>query len=160
MKAAERVGPGGLVCGRSCFDITLGGLHSEVWETQKFERVGVPLGEQVVHFRVVFVIGRTVVVRYADASRRARTFDASRPPLCTMTEWRGGTTLPLEATAFSVASRPVARAPFTHHCWAMALLNQFGNQEAAEVEIAGGDAGEIRSASYGVSLGQGMHPPA
>ena len=36
-------------------------LDPEVWDTQQFERVGVPLGEQVVHFRVVFVIGHAVV---------------------------------------------------------------------------------------------------
>ena len=49
------------MCGSSCYDRALGGLHPEVWETQQFERVGVPLGEQVVHFRVVFVTGHAVV---------------------------------------------------------------------------------------------------
>ena len=96
----------------SCYDRSLGGLHPEVWQTQQFERVGVPLGEQVVYFRVVFVIGHAVV-RDADASRRARRLDASRPPLCTMAEWRGCTTLPLGARAFSTASRPATRAAIT-----------------------------------------------
>ena len=64
--AAGRVGPGGVVGGNSCFDRSLGGLRTEVWETQQFERVGVPLGEQVVHFRVVFVIGHVVVCEATD----------------------------------------------------------------------------------------------
>ena len=59
--AAGRVGPGGVVCGSSCYDRALGGLHPEVGETQQYEWVGVPLGEQVVHFRVAFVIGHAVV---------------------------------------------------------------------------------------------------
>ena len=33
----------------SCYDRSLGALHPEVWQTQQFERVGFPLGEQVVH---------------------------------------------------------------------------------------------------------------
>ena len=60
-KAAGRVGPGGVVCGSSCYDRALGGLHPEVGETQQFERVGFPLGEEVVHFGVVVVIGHAVV---------------------------------------------------------------------------------------------------
>ncbi len=36
-------------------------LHPEVWETQQLQRVGFPLGEQVVHFCVVFVVGHAVV---------------------------------------------------------------------------------------------------
>ena len=40
---------------------TSGTTIPEVWETQQFERVRFPLGEQVVHFRVVFVIGHAVV---------------------------------------------------------------------------------------------------
>ena len=85
-------------------------LHPEVGQTQQFERVGFPLGEQVVHFRVVFVAGQVRVVGDADVSPRARRLDASRPPLCTMAEWRGCTTLPHGARASLVASRPVARA--------------------------------------------------
>ena len=42
-------------CGSSCCDRSLGGLRPEVWETQQFERVGVPLGEEVVHFRVAWL---------------------------------------------------------------------------------------------------------
>ena len=49
-KAAGRVGPGGVVGGSSCYDRALGGLCSEAWDTQQFERVGFPLGEDVVHF--------------------------------------------------------------------------------------------------------------
>ncbi len=41
--------PGGVVCGSSCFDRTFGRLDSEVWQTQQFERVGVPLSEEIVH---------------------------------------------------------------------------------------------------------------
>jgi len=63
--AAGRVGPGGVVGGGLCYDRALGGLHPEVGETDQFERVGFPLGEQVVHFRVVFVVGPTVVARDA-----------------------------------------------------------------------------------------------
>ncbi len=58
----------------------------------------------------VVVVGPTRVVRDADASRRARRLDASRPPLCTMAEWRGCTTLPRGARASSTASRPATRA--------------------------------------------------
>jgi hypothetical protein len=56
-KAAGRVGPGGVVCGSSCYDRALGGLNPEVWKTRQLQRVILPLGEQIVHFRVVFVIG-------------------------------------------------------------------------------------------------------
>ena len=44
------------MCGSSCYDRSRGGIHPEVRETEQFERVGFPLGEEVVHFRVVFVI--------------------------------------------------------------------------------------------------------
>ena len=52
----------------SCYDRALGGLHPEVWETQQFERVGFPLGEQVVHFSLAAVVtGQTQFVSDADA---------------------------------------------------------------------------------------------
>ena len=47
--------------GSTCYDRALGELDPEVWQTQQLERIGVPLGEQVVHFGVVFVIGHAVV---------------------------------------------------------------------------------------------------
>ncbi len=65
-------------CCNSCYDRLLGELVPEVGETQQSERVGVPLGEQVVHFRVVSVIGH-VVVREADASPGNRGRDPATP---------------------------------------------------------------------------------
>ena len=55
------------MCGSSCYDRALGGLRPEVWETQQFERVGVPLGEQVVHFGVAWLslATRLSVMRFA-----------------------------------------------------------------------------------------------
>jgi len=85
-KAAGRVGPGGVVGGSSCYERSLGGLNPEVGETHQFERVGVPLGEQVVHFRMVFVVGHAVV-RDADASLG---FTHSMPAARHFARWQSG----------------------------------------------------------------------
>jgi hypothetical protein len=67
-KAAGRVGPGGVVCGSSCHDRALGGLHPEIGETHQFARVGFPLGEQVVHCSLAVVdTGPTQFVSDEDA---------------------------------------------------------------------------------------------
>jgi hypothetical protein len=44
------------VCGGSCYDRALGGLYPEVWQAQQFERIGFPLGEQVVNLRLAVVV--------------------------------------------------------------------------------------------------------
>ena len=61
--AAGFEGPGGWVRGGSCYDKTLGGLHTEVWKAEQLQRVGVPLGEQVVDFGLAMVVTGQAVVR-------------------------------------------------------------------------------------------------
>ena len=47
---------------------SLGGPDPEVWETQQLQRVGFPLGEQIVHFSLAMVVtGQTQFVSDVDA---------------------------------------------------------------------------------------------
>ena len=64
MKAAGRIGPGGVVVVRVTTDHST--LHPEVWQAQQFGRFGFPLGKQVVHVSLAVVVtSRARVVRDA-----------------------------------------------------------------------------------------------
>ena len=64
------------------YDRALGGLRPEAWEIEQLQRVGFPLGEQIVHFNLTAVVtSRSGIVRDADAALGARKLDPSHPIL-------------------------------------------------------------------------------
>ncbi len=66
-------------CG-SCYDRTLGGLYAEVRDTEQFERVGFPLGEQVIHICLA-VVGTGQSGRDANNRLVARRLNPNHPSL-------------------------------------------------------------------------------
>ena len=107
-------------------------LHPEVWQGQQCERVGVPLGEQVVHFGVAFVIG------HALGSRG----DSRKNPRCSCDHGCG---IPLRVTRATVRYR--LRSFFTATSYALVRAASVPLKVAAAGQRPRGKATEGASLS-------------